>query len=358
MVHGDADDNVPVTEARRMLKELTGISPEVKLHEEPGAGHWWDRDPAPGADSVAYAPMMDWMRKKERRTKSARGQVSCISPSYLPASNSLRILQQIEPYKVSQITWEIRGSHLTCITKNVARFEWSTEDSVTSVDVDGKSLSKAQSYALRSTGWCMATSNKESLSRVKNPARCGPFKEIFDHRVVFVYGSNCSGEEKRMLRAKAQYDAEQLWYRGNGAASVISDTEWMKYKYWSNVLLYGNADSNHAWSWLLGSSPIQVRNGLVQVGDREIKRNDLSVFFIRPRWDTPDMCVGAIAPTGMVGARLSVRQPLFSAGAGYPDWLILAPEMLQDGLKGIPGAGFFGNDWEVSWKNSAWRLGQ
>ncbi|MBL8039727.1 MAG: hypothetical protein JNM04_00125 [Chthonomonas sp.] len=126
----------------------------------------------------------------------------------------------------------------------------------------------------------------------------------------------------------------------------------------TQTILYGNADTNKAWKVLLHRSPIQVRRGLVSVGGRKVKRDDLAVFFIRPQVAIYGGMVAAVAPTGMVGARLSIRQPLFSAGAGYPDWLILAPEMLKDGLKGIPGAGFFGNDWEVSWKNSAWRLGR
>lgn len=356
MVHGDADDNVPVTEARTMLKELSGISPQVKLYEEPGAGHWWDKDPAPGADSVDYRPMMDWMKAISPRSRQKSGQVSCVNPALLPASNVVRITQQMEPLKVSQVRWNVGGDTVEMHTVNVDRLEQHLDFAGKTIVIDGKPLPVADSYRKIDNRWTLASSNPDVWNRDKNPQRNGPFKEIFDHRIVFVYGTAGSEEETKWNRNKAQFDAEQFWYRGNGSISVLSDKQWLKNKYWSNVLLYGNSDTNSAWSWLLGSSPLQVKNGQVKVGDRTLVRDDLAVMFIRPRLDTPDKCVGAIAPTGMVGARLSERQPLFSAGAGFPDWLILSPEMLKDGLSGIPGAGFFGTDWSVSWRNSAWRL--
>ena len=39
ILHGDADDNVPVTEARTMKKVLTDMHADFGYHEQPGAGH-------------------------------------------------------------------------------------------------------------------------------------------------------------------------------------------------------------------------------------------------------------------------------------------------------------------------------
>ena len=41
VLHGDADDNVPVDEARRMRQVLGEFHPDFAYHEQPGAGHWW-----------------------------------------------------------------------------------------------------------------------------------------------------------------------------------------------------------------------------------------------------------------------------------------------------------------------------
>ena len=41
ILHGDADDNVPVGQARQMRKVLGEFHPDFAYHEQPGAGHWW-----------------------------------------------------------------------------------------------------------------------------------------------------------------------------------------------------------------------------------------------------------------------------------------------------------------------------
>ena len=35
------------------------------------------------------------------------------------------------------------------------------------------------------------------------------------------------------------------------------------------MILYGNADSNGAWKALLGESPVRVKRGVIQVGERK-----------------------------------------------------------------------------------------
>ena len=41
ILHGDADDNVPVGQARLMRQALGEFHPDFVYHEQPGAGHWW-----------------------------------------------------------------------------------------------------------------------------------------------------------------------------------------------------------------------------------------------------------------------------------------------------------------------------
>ena len=37
----------------RMRDAMLAVTDDVQYHEEPGAGHWWDGDVAPGVDCVA-----------------------------------------------------------------------------------------------------------------------------------------------------------------------------------------------------------------------------------------------------------------------------------------------------------------
>lgn len=64
IVHGDADDNVPVREATEWFSLLEPLVPDLQMHLEPGAGHWWDGDRAGGADCVDWPELMTTMEAR------------------------------------------------------------------------------------------------------------------------------------------------------------------------------------------------------------------------------------------------------------------------------------------------------
>ena len=55
VLHGDADDNVPVGQARRMREVLGTFHPDFAYHEQPGAGHWW------GSPCVDWPPLFAFL---------------------------------------------------------------------------------------------------------------------------------------------------------------------------------------------------------------------------------------------------------------------------------------------------------
>ena len=57
VLHGDADDNVPVREAREMRRQLGAFHPDFAYYERPGAGHWW------GNECVDWPPLFDFLRR-------------------------------------------------------------------------------------------------------------------------------------------------------------------------------------------------------------------------------------------------------------------------------------------------------
>ena len=61
IVHGDADDNVPIREGRNMFMAASQHTNDIEMHEEPGAGHWWNGDAGPGVDCVDWPPMFQFM---------------------------------------------------------------------------------------------------------------------------------------------------------------------------------------------------------------------------------------------------------------------------------------------------------
>ena len=58
VLHGDADDNVPVGQARQMRKVLGEFHPDFAYHEQPGAGHWW------GPACVNWPPLFAFLEER------------------------------------------------------------------------------------------------------------------------------------------------------------------------------------------------------------------------------------------------------------------------------------------------------
>src|SRR5262249_45476227 len=117
----------------------------------------------------------------------------------------------------------------------------------------------------------------------KGPHRYGPFRDAFRNYMMFVYGTKGTDEENAWALAKARYDAEVFWYRGNGSIDVVPDTDFNAAKGKDrNVILYGNAQTNAAWALLLKDSPVQVERKKITVGAKAWQGDDLACLFLRP----------------------------------------------------------------------------
>ncbi len=192
----------------------------------------------------------------------------------------------------------------------------------------------------------------------KGPHRYGPFKEAFNRRMIFVYGTAGTAEENAWSFAKARYDAETFWYRGNGSVDLVSDDSFLKQNDpQRSVIVYGNATSNKAWAALLSDDPVRVVRGAIRVGDRDLEGHDLCTVFVRPRAHSDRALVGCVGGTGIMAMRATTRLRYFVSGVGYPDLLIVSADFLVKGPQAIRAAGYFGIDWSVASGDFAWAEG-
>jgi hypothetical protein len=196
---------------------------------------------------------------------------------------------------------------------------------------------------------------EEPSPNLKNPRRTGPFKDAFRNRVVLVYGTKGTPEESAWALAKARYDAETFWYRGNGSLEIVADTAFApRNEKERNVVLYGNSETNGAWSALLSQSPITVTRTEVRAGDHISKGDDLACLFIAPRPQSATALIGVVSGTGLTGLRLTDRIPYFVSGVAYPDFTLLSAASLKEGLAGVKGTGFLGPHWDIGQGEFVW----
>lgn len=367
ILHGDVDDNVPVTEAREMRAQLGQFHPDFAYHEQVGANHWW------GNECVDWPPLMDFLRARSLRAPGEQGHISftTISPGINSRSGWVVIDQQVvafEPSKVD-LTIDRQGRSVRGTTSNVARLGLDVD-----LDGDGGELTIAIDTTTITTSepdggdliW-MARSSPAGGGDAhwelcdppamgeKSARQMGPFKSAFGNRAVLVYGTTGSAQQTAALLTKARFDNEQFAYRGNASFDIVDDRTFLAQADSTysnrNVVIYGNSQTNGAWDALLADSPIKVGSGSIEVraGDasRRYVGEDLGAIFVRPRAMTDRCLVGVVAGTGAPGQALLERSPYFMAGSGYPDATVFRADMLENGRDGIIGAAFFANDWTL-----------
>lgn len=360
ILHGDADDNVPVTQARFMRERLGAFHPNFAYYEQAGAGHWW------GNRCVDWPPLFEFLARNRLASPAEQRAIDfvTIDPGISATSGWATIEAQTVAREPSRIIARdtTPGGPIEVTTQNVtaASLDLSARDRPTppEVRIDGQSV-PYEGGVLRIAraddgGWVPGLRDLQH----KHPVRNGPFKDAFRHNVLFVVGTAGTPEENAWAMAKARYDAETFWYRGNAAVQITTDRAFgPDTDPDRSVILYGNRDTNTAWDRVLEGSPITIARGQARIGDRTIHGDNLACLLVRPRRGSETASVGIVAGTGLRGLRLTTQLPYFVSGAHYPDWTLLDDTMLNDatgGRAGVVGCGFFAGDWTLG-TDWAWR---
>lgn len=351
--HGDADRTVPVTYARQMRKLLGDSQPDMSYYEYPGGSHWF------GDHSVDWGPLFDFFKWHQLPVDSTVNTIdfTTANPGISSAYRWAAIEQQVRPLEYSRIQLSRTKNAITGTTANVAVVKLALTEFGANVPVkitldglptiDHTTGSAADTLLLRreKDRWSPTTRLDPAQ---KGPHRNGTFKEAFANRMVFVYGTAGNAAENEWAYAKARYDAETWYYRGNGAVDIVADDAFEPARYADRgVVLFGNQTTNRAWSKLLAKCPIQVSRGQVTVGDERYTGDGLGGYFVWPRADSPTASVAVVTGTGLPGMKAANANQYFAGGSGFPDFMIFDTTMLRDGVRGIRTAGFFDNNWSL-----------
>jgi predicted esterase len=354
ILHGDADRTVSVEYARDMRKVLGTFHNDFSYYEYPNGSHWYSNE------SVDWQPLFDFFKWHSIPKHAALDTINFTTAN--PAISSVYHWAGIEQQESPLIYSNIQVKR----NKEKKQIDIKTDNAHT-VKLLPSAFPKGEAFRVIIDGFEVCSTCKTSENPLfftknqkweqadaptqnqRNSLRNGTFKEGFNHKMVFIYGTNGTQAENETNYQKTVLDAESWYYRGNGAVDIVADKDFTPSVYADRgVIIFGNATTNSAWKMLLANSPLQVQRGSLKIGDEEFKGDDLSVYFTYPRPDSRVASVSVIAGTGVLGMKATLGNQYFAGGSGFPDYMIFGADMLKDGVKSIKMTGFFDNNWQFS----------
>lgn len=350
--HGDADETVPVTFARQMRKLLGEFHQDYSYYEYPGGSHWF------GDQSVDWKPLFDFFRWHSIPASENVNEIDFTTASTgISATHRwVTILQQQRSFEYSNITLsrDLKKKTIKGKTANIAMLSIDLSD-FKSGDTVALELDQHTEKFIRTTDpvIVLAKNNKWEKSAApslneKGVTRNGGFKEPFNNRMIFVYGTKGTTEENAWALGKAKYDAETWYYRANGAVDIISDAEFLKGNYEDRgIVLYGNMTTNAAAATLLKDCPVKIEMGKATVGEKIWTGDNLASYYMWPRLSNNKTSVALIGGTGIKGMKAADANQYFSGGSGFPDFMVFSLDMLKNGDKAVKAAGYFNNQWKL-----------
>lgn len=358
--HGDSDRTVSVNYARQMRKLLADFHKDMSYYEFPGGEHWF------GDQSVDWKPIFDFFKWHTIAQDSTVNIIdfTTASPGISSKYRWISVEQQVYPLqysrvqlkrnkKINEITGTTENTRLLKIQFNDFGINAAikiTLDSLNTIHYTTATTNDSIFLARKNDQWAITT--KPGLDQ-KGPHRYGSFKDPFNHRMIFVYGTKGNAAENKWSFDKARYDAETWYYRGNGAVDIIADNEYSQDKYAGrNVIIYGNASTNSIYNILLKDCPVKIDRNSVKAGNDVWQGDDIGAYFVWPLKGSALNSVGVVSGTGLKGMFTANANQYFAGASGFPDFMVFRLNMIQSGSNDIITAGFFDNEWKLSDDNT------
>ncbi len=356
VLHGDSDKVVSVKYAWQMRRVLADFHTDMSYYEYPGGEHWF------GDQSVDWPPLFDFFKWHSRSPDSAVNHIdfTTASPGISARFRWASVIQQLHPLQYSRLQLHrnqqqqiISGTTDNIRLLQLALTGWKSGaavdillDSLNTVHYNVKS-DRDSIFLLKENNQWAITGAPDAAQ--KGPGRYGTFKDPFNNRMLFVYGTGGSSEENEWSFNKARYDAETWYYRGNGSVDIIADAAYNSSAYAGrNIIIYGNASTNSVYNQLLNDCPLRVDRGSITAGNKLFKGDDLGAYFVWPLKNTAGLSAGVVAGTGLRGMHAVNANQYFAGASGFPDFMFFSLEMLKNGSGGIKMTGFFDHQWRLT----------
>ncbi|OPX21505.1 MAG: hypothetical protein B1H03_06475 [Planctomycetales bacterium 4484_113] len=377
-VEGSADDNVPPQQPKMLVDLLTRRGYDISFREEPGMGHWWNIKDTPGTDCVDASWINDFWKKHTRNPWPEKvvyrtHNYSMNNRAYwvtidrpLRAYADIKVeAEVIAPREVRVKTTNIEGITLRLPEKLIGGIKAVPEAGVTHggkviVNLDRERFvlepTADDTYSFhRGERGVWQLGEVIAPPGAKTRKLYGPWKQAFMRPFVIVYGTQGTDEEDEWALALARAYAHAWWYRGNGRAVIVADTELIPQSgAYPNLILLGGAKMNAVTARLEPKLPIKMTDEGVIAGTRLIRGKDLAAKFVYPNPEHPDTLVLVQEGQSLKGFKRLFSFTEIYSGGGFPDWMVWGDEVKLMGLGGARAMGFFDMNWRFSADLTFW----
>jgi fermentation-respiration switch protein FrsA (DUF1100 family) len=323
IIHGSADDNVPVSHAVQMFNTLGPIVSELQFHNEPGARHWWDLDPdEAGADCVDWEPMIDVMEARLRDPLPLEFNWTSPGAWVNDQHSFVTLLSSDTPMENAVIDSVLNGDQVVLTTTNVEAILLDgailADTGITNVDVDGVNYLTGSNIAV-------------GTPKGKRAGQSGPLNQVFHKPFCFVWPDAATP-----ARNVASFMTSWWSLIGNGQACGVP---------LSRVSVLGNA-YNRVY---IGVRSDQLPQAMPEMMEAPVSWSEegiiiagqtitaAAIAFVYP--DGDHLAAFIYATPG--SEHLLYRYVPFSSRAGMPDYIVWEED-------GLVGSGFFDNAWQYS----------
>ncbi len=265
------------------------LVPDLHAHEQPGAGHWWDASDEPGADCVDWAPLMALFGRRRLPAHHEVPDVEFTTPD--PAVTRHCFWVEVHAQARSRVPSRVRIERVA----GKRRFVGTTEN-VRALALDVEFLDGTGPIDRRPRrdrpSWRGADGRARGArrrARADVPARGAPRaprrrlarrRGVDARRERRPRHGDLPGRVRPAVRARRRHAGHagrgrvggtqgpvrrrDVVLRGNGTTEIVDDVAWDPARFAGrNVILYGHAEMNAAWTAVVGDGPVTVTRGAV-----------------------------------------------------------------------------------------------
>jgi hypothetical protein len=331
---GTADMLIKPQQAYRFIPHLKRLGTDARLVRLEGQSHWI-------ADEVFSTPaVFDWMEKRVRAAIPKRVR----HKTYTLRTNrsywlTIDAFQAWGPPAEADVQIEA-GNRLTITTSNVARLVLGPPTTHTNpkrpfqATVNGKAVTVQPS----SGKLTVAISPVEDTPLRKSPDLCGPIKEVFNRRFLFVVGRD-KADVEHARRVQKDWFAFAKGIRQIMRDTAITDAEMAR----SNLILFGTPKTNTVLAKLAPRLPVRFTDGGYEILGKAYPANEKTgLMFIYPNPLAPGRSI--VVCHGLpYGDKLGVNHKYDL----LPDYIVYSDQADYDDSPATWCAGFFDTAWQL-----------